>query len=61
VTLHAAGFNIICERCGRQQPLADSTEARALDSAERMGWARVDDKDYCPDDALAARAALREK
>lgn len=59
MTLHSTGFNIICERpgCGRQQPLADKTEARAYTSAASMGWARVDDKDFCPDDALAAKAA----
>jgi hypothetical protein len=59
MTLHSTGYMIICERpgCGRQQPLGDKTEAKAIASATAMGWARVDDKDYCPDHALAAKAA----
>ena len=49
MTLHANGFNLVCNKCTRVEIVPERTEADARVAEGKIGWRREGDVDYCPE------------
>jgi len=48
MTIHASGFNLICDKCHRVEviPALDLAKARELE--KKLGWFGLNEQDFCP-------------